>query len=353
MKKINKFNVLIVYNGKVAKSASSKTLKPFSIKSKYNEVYSYFLQICEKNNLQVAFSTSKDVVSAGTCSNYWTFQNNRWFKNNKFCYSTLIFDKLSPTNKSNKQKRKLLFSDLSIKPFNNPTLFKLFFDKQKIYKKLSNYTIPTISLNESTVEGIKNSCNRLSTLINTHKNSEDFSSQIVMKDRFGAGGHRVYKFKKGKHKKMLSVMKKNSMSQFVIQPFTKFKKGFSLDSELNIRTEIRLIYLKGKFVQSYIREAKNGEFRCNEHRGGLLTYISQNKIPQELLKKSKAISSQLGKTNSLFSLDFIISNNGNSYLLEGNTGPGLDWNTNIKKNEIEAKKLINLVVENLANRVKI
>jgi D-alanine-D-alanine ligase-like ATP-grasp enzyme len=61
----------------------------------------------------------------------------------------------------------------------------------------------------------------------------------------------------------------------------------------------------------------------------------------------------LNKKCSLYTLDFIVSNSGNAYLLEGNTNPGLDWNVNLPENEIEAKKLINLVVEELKNRVRL
>jgi glutathione synthase/RimK-type ligase-like ATP-grasp enzyme len=99
--------------------------------------------------------------------------------------------------------------------------------------------------------------------------------------------------------------------------------------------------------------AKNGDFRCNEHRGGLLTYITQQEIPADLVKKSNQIAKRLDKQCSLFTLDFLISNNGNSYLLEGNTGPGLDWNMSLKRNEIEAKKLIRLVVKELAVRANV
>jgi len=50
-------------------------------------------------------------------------------------------------------------------------------------------------------------------------------------------------------------------------------------------------------------------------------------------------------------LDFIISNSGNIYLIEANTGPGLDWNLSIKKNEIESKKLIRIIVKEIARRI--
>ena len=97
--------------------------------------------------------------------------------------------------------------------------------------------------------------------------------------------------------------------------------------------------------------AKTGDFRCNEHQGGLLKYISKNEVPQEVVTTSNKIANVLNKKCSLYTLDFLISNNGNIYLLEGNTGPGLDWNLSIKENEIEAQKLIRIIVKELVTRV--
>jgi glutathione synthase/RimK-type ligase-like ATP-grasp enzyme len=255
----------------------------------------------------------------------------------------LIFDKFSPTQKGIKSRRQLLFSETSVKPFNDPDLYDLFFDKQLTYENLSKYTIPTVSVKNNTLKSIYNACQTLTKLIRQHQDLTDFNSDIIMKDRFGAGGRHVYKFKSNRSKDMLAIANKNPNISFVIQPFI---------PSVSAPTDIRFIYLMGKIVQSYIRVAAAGEFRCNEHQGGLLTYLPLAQIPPALVAKSSLIADILDKNYSLFALDFIISNNGNTYLLEGNTGPGLDWDTNLKTNEIEAKKLIRLVVSELAVRVK-
>jgi len=171
----------------------------------------------------------------------------------------------------------------------------------------------------------------------------------VMKDRFGAGGRHIYKFKSGQSKNMLAALNRNTKVSYIIQPFAMFDRGFSYHN-CPSSTDIRLIYMKGEIVQSYIRVAKKGDFRCNEHQGGLLTYLSLNELPKALVAKSGLIANILNKKSSLFTLDFIMSNNGNPYFLEGNTGPGLDWNMSLKNNEIEAKKLIDMVVEELGMR---
>lgn len=184
-----------------------------------------------------------------------------------------------------------------------------------------------------------------------HPNRADFSPELIIKDRFGAGGLNIFKIGADKPEKILSSIRKCPRKSFVIQPFIKFDKGFSYLTR-PVSADIRLIYLGGRMVQAYLRMAKTGEFRCNEHQGGLLKYIAKREIPDAVAKKASQIAKILKQKKSLFALDFIVSNNGNVYLLEGNTGPGLDWNLSEKENELEAKKLIRIIVKALAKGIQ-
>jgi glutathione synthase/RimK-type ligase-like ATP-grasp enzyme len=358
MNNITRFDVLIVYAQSLAVSASGSSIKnttPFprgSRNESYNIVYSYFLKVCQQFKLKAAFTTSADIIGPGLCRCFWIFKGNKWFKVDSPCFSPLVFDKFSPVNKAIRSRRKLLFSLEDTKPFNDPDLFNLFFDKQLTYETLSEFCIPTISLQSNTPEGVDKACLALSKLMSNYAESSDFTTDIIMKDRFGAGGRHVYKFSSDQSNEMSVTVRKNTNISFIIQPFAKFDRGFSYQNR-SASTDIRFIYLKGKIVQVYIRVAKTGEFRCNEHQGGLLTYLSPTDIPLALIAKSNTIAKILNKSCSLYALDFITSNNGNTYLLEGNTGPGLDWNMAITKNEKEAKKLIRLIVAELTTRVKL
>lgn len=356
MNHITNFDVLIVYSEKLANSASSVSgviSAPFSKRSNnesYNLVYSYFLKTCQKNNLKAAFTTSADIVGAGKCQSYWLFENNAWIKVQKTAFSKLIFDKFSPIGKSRTIRRNLLFSSKRTKPFNNPHLFDLCFDKQKTYEALSDFSIPTVVIRDSSRQGVIKAQKLLKEKIAKHQNRSDFSEEVVIKDRFGAGGLNVYKFGNDQTEMMIAVVKKYNNKSFVIQPFVKFDKGFSFQNSSK-PTDIRLIFLRQKIIQTYIRIAKKGDFRCNEHAGGLLKYIPKNKVPSKVVAVSRNIAKILNKKSSLFALDFIISNNGNIYLLEANTGPGLDWNLSIKENEIEAKKLIRIIIKEIVRRI--
>ncbi len=355
---VNNFDVLIVYSEKLATSANSQSENvtvPFAKGSgneSYNLVYGYFLKTCQNNNLKAAFSTSADIVGAGLVRSYWLFENETWIKIRRTGFSKLIFDKFSPVSKSRKTNRNLLFSSKQIRPFNDPYLFDLFFDKQNTYEALNDFSIPTVTIIDSTRQGVIKAEDLLKEKIAKHQNRSDFSEEVVVKDKFGAGGNNVYKFKNGQVDMMVASMKKHKNISFIVQPFLKFNKGFRYKNSL-ASTDIRLIYLGKKIVQTYIRMAKKGEFRCNEHSGGLLKYISKSEVPPKVVEVSRKIAVVLNQKTSLFALDFIISNNGNVYLLEANTGPGLDWNLSIKENEIEAKKLMRIIIKEIVRRTKL
>lgn len=357
MKNITFFDVLVVYNHHIATSASLTGPSadfPFLITSKranYNDSYAYFLEMCAKNNLRAAFTTSGDLTNEGNFKSYWLFQNKKWIKVNKPCFSELIFDKFSPVSEEQRKRRAILFSDSKVKSFNSSKLLWLFFDKQKTYERLKSFAIPTVPIENNRQESVDKAVDILKALLRLHPNKNDFSEKVVIKDRFGAGGNNIYCVDVLKQKEeIFDILQKNKNTLFVLQPFVKFDKGFNYKNYSGF-IDIRVIFLRGKIIQVYIRIAKNREFRCNEHQGGSLVYISKKEAPKKVLDLAEKIVNVLNERDSLYALDFIISNNGNVYLMEGNNGPGLDWNLSLKKNEQKAKKLIRLIVIDLKSKI--
>lgn len=352
-------DVLVVYNHNIAQSASSTDPKvdlPFSGESKrasYNTVYAYFFETCAKNSLRLGFTTSADFVGDGQFRSYWQYKNTKWEKVNKLCYSELIFDKFSPVGEKEKKIYAAIFSNPKARAFKSHKLFWLFFDKLKTHERLKPFAIPTVSVDGTSKSHVNQTINSLKILVKHHPHRDDFSGGIVVKDRFGAGGENIYRvgslFKKAK---VFNILQKNKNTIFVLQPFVKFDRGFSYRQYSGF-IDIRLIYLRGNIIQTYIRVAKCKEFRCNEHQGGALIYIYKKEIPQKIIDLSKKIMSKLQENDALFALDFIISNKGNPYLMEGNNAPGIDWNLSLKRNELMAKRLIRLIVKDLVRRTRI
>jgi glutathione synthase/RimK-type ligase-like ATP-grasp enzyme len=349
------FDVLVVYshvNATSASATSSDNNLPFSVASRrthYNNAYGYLLETCAKHQLKAAFTTSADVIGAGLCNAYWLYSDNCWTKQTKNCFANVIFDKFSPASDSLKQSRNTLFSNLEITPFNDPELFSLFFDKQKSYQRFSRVSIPTVSINRSDHKNIVSAVTKLNRLVSLHPHREDFGTGVVLKDRYGSGGFRIYKLNTKIIEQIKTITQKHPHKSFIIQPFVQFDGGYQYKN-LKGPIDIRLIFSGQKIIQTYIRMAKADDFRCNEHQGGSLTYIHKKDIPEKVIKLALKLAGQLNKPDSIYALDFIISNNDRVYFLEGNCGPGIDWNLDLLKNERMSKKLIRIIVKELKNR---
>ena len=348
-----KFDVIIVYNGSIATSASTTDeliTTPFPSRPSYNLAYSYFLKMLAVNHLKSAFSTSGDIIGSGIFQSYWTCQGKIWTKHAHTCQTSQIFDKFSPTDQKGKKLRTLLFASPTINAFNQPEIFEIFFDKQKTFNTLPSYAIPTVTVAPGDQGNITRSLAQLSALILAHPHALDFSDSLILKDRFGAGGLNIYKFKFADRSNIFKMITDHPKLSFILQPLVKFDHGFSYHG-LKKSADIRLIYLNGELETAYIRMAKTGDFRCNQHQGGSLSYLKLGEIPANVLTSSRAITKKLNKKSTLFTLDFIVSNSNHAYFLEGNTGPGLTWDTADEIDKYEAKKLIKSIVKVFVERL--
>ncbi len=345
------FDVLITYTDSIASSAVSDELMPFSIaseRSHYNRAYGYFLEECSKKGLTAAFTTTSEIVDKQNFKSYWTFEKKNWIKNTNLCTSKFIFDKFSPVSEIQQERRNDLFSDSVVKPFNDAGLFALFFDKHNTYSKLTEFAIPTVKINNNNIE---KAVTKLKKLVAEHPHSNDFAEKIVMKDRYGAGGIQIYGISnKNTAQKIAAILEENQDIDFVIQPFTKFFNGYSY-KEHSGYIDIRIIYLDGKAIQTYIRVAKENDFRCNEHQGGAVEYISLDELPKDVIDLSDRIAGIIDKPQSFYALDFIVSTNGNIYLIEGNSGPGIYWGIGSKQDELNTKWLIRRVTDSIVSKV--
>jgi len=337
MKNLKRLDVLVVYSAYSAGSAASKTKSyktPFAglgVKNDLDHAYAYFLTVCRKRQLKAALTTSADIIGPGQCRSYWLFKHSTWAKVNRLAEASVIFDKFSPCNRRQKHQRELMFSSPEIRPFNQPDLYQLFFDKHSTYELLADMAIPTVVTSEDSIGD-------LGGLLKQHQYPADFGAGYVLKDRFGSAGNHVYQIKSGGEPEIASILKLNPFKRFILQPRLQFDH------------EIRLIFMGDKIVQTYIRTAPAGGFCCNDHQGGSSQYINESQVPLKVLQMAQALTACLPAENSLYALDFVVSHNGNVYLLEGNTGPGLNWDPANKIDEVKSHELIEIIVAELAKR---
>ena len=339
MKIAERFDVLIVYSAYAATSALSKKIgnnSPFALSRTQRDLdnsYAYFLKACRQKRLRAAFTTSADITGPGSCRSYWLYEKSGWLKVARPGRSAVIFDKFAPVNLRQKQQRELMFSSGKVRPFNGPRLYQLFFDKHSTYDALTDAAIPTVLVSKTSIRDLRQ-------LLAGHRHPADFTDGYVLKDRFGSVGNHVYQIQSGDTGQIDGILQSNPRIQFILQPLLKFDH------------EIRLIFMGDKIVQTYIRTAPADGFCCNDHQGGSSVYINESDVPLKVLNMAGDIVGRLPLGDSLYALDFVVSSGGNPYLLEGNTGPGLNWDPAKKIDERKSQELIRIIVAELANRVR-
>ncbi|PIR75127.1 MAG: hypothetical protein COU34_04450 [Candidatus Magasanikbacteria bacterium CG10_big_fil_rev_8_21_14_0_10_43_9] len=230
----------------------------------------------------------------------------------------------------------------------------IFDNKLHTYHTFKEFAIPTVEIKGVTEKEILLAKKRLDTILQTHPHAEDFSDQYIIKNKKGSGGFNIFQvtFTKNGIQKILEHCEKNNKNiSYLLQPFLSCDTGFHFKKHSGT-IDLRVISLYKKTIQSYIRVAKKGNFLANQHQGGNSFYISLKKIPQDVLSMNRKVKNILDATSdishSLYALDYIRSNNGNLYLVEGNANPGIYWEYDeIRSSKQKTKKLINVIVNEI------
>lgn len=357
------YDVIVVYSENMANSVVDNEYvenAPFSSNSSYgiyNDSYRYFLSECEKVGIKACFATSKDIIGPGMVQGFWTY-NEVWRRDERTAYSEIIFDKFTG---SVEQKNKLikLTSSESIHTFTDKKLFDVFQNKINTYRCFKDFTVPTVKLENLSEDEIILTKKRLNNLLKNHKNQIDFDNGFIIKDRVGSGGNKIFKLNFDKKnlakikKQYEADLKSEESTEYIMQPFIDCANGFDFAGHHGF-IDLRIILLDHTIIQSYIRIAKKGDFKCNEHQGGNLIYIPEEMIPEEIIALTKKIVKKipLKLNHSVYALDFIKSIAGNTYFIEGNNHPGIDWNHEKKENEEKTKELIKIIVKELKQMIK-
>jgi len=350
-------DVLVVYSSANALSASvpnSLSKHPFSLSSHeagYNKSYAYFLRECEKAGLSAGLTASSDIIGPGTTKCYWVVQSGNWVKMHSSARAQQIFDKLSSPVAERAAERTLLFSQENIVSFNAPEIISVFTDKFLTFHKFSHATLPTVALPSRKAKDILPALAELEALRLLPQHTKNFSQQVILKDRFGSGGNEVHKIDLPTVGRIQAIMRKRTDISYILQPFLLFDTGFSYHGNTTA-TDIRLVFHNNDLLQCYLRTAEDGDFRCNAHQGGEVQYIKKGEIPPKVVAAAEHILQQLNQPKALISLDFAMSNAGTVYLVEGNSGPGLNWDENMKLDEKKVKQMIRSIVQELKARTK-
>lgn len=325
---VDEYDLFIVYTPGKAKSANNKKYRrtvPFSKKSDgHNKTYGYFLMKCKELGIKAAFTISKDIIGPGLVRSFWTY-DKKWKRNLHKAYSQVIFDKFRHNG-----KEKVFFSK-SVYAFNRK-IRKFFCDKLKTYTFFKEFSIPTISIMNISREGLMQAKEKLDRLTERNKNVNGSADGYIIKDRFGGEGHGIFRtdLESGIEPLLMQLKKfakKIRPVSYILQPFMNCDKGFTIDGYSGF-IDLKIIILDCKIIDTYIRIASKGDFRNDGVNGGRLVFIPKESIPEDVIRmanKIRGIIDEEGNNDHFYSLDFIKNNEGNIFLVEGNSKPGIIW----------------------------
>lgn len=146
-----------------------------------------------------------------------------------------------------------LIANDGIRVFNTPSAIEKCGNKWLTYKALQEANIPQMPTYENYNEAKENG------LLETDENGDKLLKKVVVKELHGSFGEQVYLSSYLSDLKRLISDLKSTNKQFLLQEFcetTKNRGG-------------RITCIGGKFVASYYKETKDGDFRVNLQKGAI------------------------------------------------------------------------------------
>lgn len=352
-------DVLIIYEDMVASAANPDYTEntPFSAQAfaSLNLAHAYFLEKCAESGLTGGFANALDVIGPGTVSSFWSYESGAWKRNKQKGKSKLIYFKCNPTDETHQKGIDLLFSDPSIQSFSEQRIARLFLSKLDTYKEFPDFAIPTVEVGKLTPEKLEKGIQDLRALIEQHPHKDDFGEEFILKDNVGSSGINVFKIKPESPFEEIALKAEEENEThaevwYVLQPLVNCDHGFVIGPHSGM-IDLRLWMINDQILNRSIRIAKKGEFRANVHQGGEEIFIEASEVPQEVYDMAGKIRERLNIQSSFYALDFIRSNNGTVYFIEGNSSPGIDWTTD-PVHEARQKKTIELLVDIFKEKVQ-
>ncbi|HAI74025.1 MAG TPA: hypothetical protein DCS28_03430 [Candidatus Moranbacteria bacterium] len=234
----------------------------------------------------------------------WGFKNKQWAKINSFIKPDFILDKLSGKQDYKMFDNKITLSKKTVM-LNNPLFRTMLGNKLSQYLCLGEFMPKSFLAMQE---------NELPSILKKAK-----TKKIVAKPIYGSGGFGITIEEKNK-------IKNNSLNfPVIIQEFIEGKGGIPRFSAKNELADLRIVFINHKPIYALSRIAQKDSLFTNFHQGAKVVLVPQKSIPQSVKNLVKKIICKLSiYPKSNYSLDFMFDRNGNPYLIEMNTSPGLD-----------------------------
>lgn len=286
--------------------------KPFDNKE-YQYSYEYFYDLCKENGIQMYRASYQWYDYEKNLFKYaWVYEGSggNWQKVENI-EPDLIYDKTK--SRAEVYYKKELIAQTY--PFVNDLNFTKIVDD----KFVTSLIFPQWS--------------KKSYLIKTNADLEKIlpklkTAKVVIKPLSESGGKGVQFLEKTELEKV------EFSGENIVQEF--------IDSSLGVpgisigMHDLRLVFVGDKLSYAYIREPKEGSFLANLAQGGKLTIVPVENLPKVLAPIVNFINETFSSfPDRIFAIDFMFDENGQPWIVELNSMPGLFFSPEEKPYMIE------------------
>lgn len=281
--------------------------------SNVNHTYQVFSEIAAEKGAEVYIANYNSYDHEKLAEAY--FYDNGWKKVEKVDID-VVFDKYKFDRETQQIKRRI---QVELPVLNRFELDELCKDKLLSYEKFSEIVPETCEATRRNVE----------EMLETGK--------VILKPRFDYGGHGI---------KVIETLEEfQSSKNQLAQRFVDSESGIE---ELGIEGvhDLRVLVLNGEPVGAYVRTPKEG-YISNVSMGGSMEFVELDDVPEKAMEIVETVSDNFDRFNpSYYSVDMIFDLEGNAWVLEFNSKPGLNF---YQDDEIEKWKrpIMQKVVETL------
>jgi glutathione synthase/RimK-type ligase-like ATP-grasp enzyme len=281
--------------------------KPFSEKQ-YNNHYKAYAEASYEKNVEVVLGRPSWYEN-GSLKKAWVYDDGWNLEEDKKLDGA--FDKFRADGNKLKQK---IHSEVGL--MNNPELSRLFRDKLETYRAFPE-KIP------ETVEG-------------TYENVSEFLERYgkaVVKPRYDYGGRGV---------KVIDELEKYNYEEDIIaQRFIESGSPPGYDSDKV--HDLRLILINGEVVSAYLRMPNDGLI-ANVNQGGAMEFVDISEVPSEFREIASDVAKKFEEYSpSIYCIDFIVDREGNAWVIELNSKPGIGDEKEEVESQYEIKAIEKLV----------
>jgi glutathione synthase/RimK-type ligase-like ATP-grasp enzyme len=168
--------------------------------------------------------------------------------------------------------------------------------------------------------------------------------KLILKPRYGSGGSGIKIIDEESQ-----FEEPDSPRNFVLQAFV--ETNDTPFQGISGAHDLRILLINDKTQYAYLRLPDESRL-SNLNQGGKLRYVDLNNILQPVFEKVERVKEKFKKFQpSIYTVDFMFGSDGNPYILELNTSPGLYYHREERKKDRELPVMKNLVsaLKELAN----